>query len=328
MTELLRRAVPPGADGATIRVEPNTEPADLGGRGWRWVAFAVHHLTDGASVQRSGDDREVGLIVIEGTVDVRAGVTSFGSIGSRSSPFAADAAPVVLVEPGVELAVEARGAAVVAIAAAPGGDLRATRLIEPATMRIEARGSASTARTIRHLLPPDAAAGRLILVEVLTPGGNWSSYPPHKHDSSEPCEVVNEEIYYYRIAGADQVTPSREGFGHHRTYTGPEHEAAGLEAIDETLEVRDHDIVLVPYGYHGPCMAAPGYPMYYLNVMAGPAADRALSFCDDPAHAWIRDSWSGMPVDPRCPVTSAAGRMDGLAPSYDDDQGRDAEDTP
>ena len=113
-------------------------------------------------------------------------------------------------------------------------------------------------------------AEKLIACELLTPPGNWSSYPPHKHDASDPCPVVNEEIYYYRIAGRDQVTPSRDGFGYHRTYTGPEHEEAGLAALDETLEVRDHDVVLVPHGYHGPCMAAPGYPMYYLNVMAGP----------------------------------------------------------
>jgi 5-deoxy-glucuronate isomerase len=121
---------------------------------------------------------------------------------------------------------------------------------------------------------------------------------------------VNEEIYYYRIAGPDQVSPSRLGFGYHHTYTGPEHEAAGLEALDEVVEVRDHDVVLVPHGYHGPCIAAPGYPMYYLNVMAGPADDRALAFCDDPAHGWVRETWNEMEIDPRCPVTSATGRTD------------------
>ena len=76
--------------------------------------------------------------------------------------------------------------------------------------------------------------------------------------------------------------------------------------------MRDHDVVLVPHGYHGPCVAAPGYPMYYLNVMAGPGAERALAFCDDPAHGWVRDTWATMPTDPRCPVTSAAGREEPL----------------
>ena len=129
-------------------------------------------------------------------------------------------------------------------------------------------------------------AEKLICCELITPPGNWSSYPPHKHDASEPCEVVNEEIYYYRFAGPDQVTPSPEAHGYHRTYTGPEHDAVGLAPIDETLEVHDHDVVVVPHGYHGPCMASTGYPMYYLNVLAGPG-DRAMPFCDDPAHAWI-----------------------------------------
>ena len=149
--------------------------------------------------------------------------------------------------------------------------------------------------------------------ELITPPGNWSSYPPHKHDASEPCDVVDEEIYYYRIAGADQVTPDPQGFGLHRTYTGVEHEKAGLDPLDESLEVRDGDVVLVPHGYHGPCVAAPGYPMYYLNVLAGPGTERSMAFCDDPAHAWIRDSWAGVPADPRCPVTTAAGRVDGRA---------------
>ena len=156
-------------------------------------------------------------------------------------------------------------------------------------------------------------AEKLVCCELITPPGNWSSYPPHKHDASEPCQVVNEEIYYYRIAGPDQVTPSAQGFGYHRTYTGPEHEAAGLAPIDETLEVRDHDVVLVPHGYHGPCMAAPGYPMYYLNVMAGPA-DRALAFCDDPAHGWVRDSWAGVDADPALPGDLGIGRRQRSSP--------------
>ena len=152
------------------------------------------------------------MIVVEGTVDVRAGARSFGSIGSRLTPFAADAAPVVLVEPGTELEVEARGPAVVAIAAAPGGDLHETRLIEPATMRVEARGSGRR-RGRSATAAARAAAGRLILVEVLTPGGNWSSYPPHKHDTEDPPrESQLEELYYYRFARP-------EGFAFARVYT-------------------------------------------------------------------------------------------------------------
>ena len=139
---------------------------------------------------------------------------------------------------------------------------------------MEVRGAGPATRQVTSFGVPGAFdhAEKLMACELLTPPGNWSSYPPHKHDATDPCEVVNEEIYYYRIAGPDQVTPSEQGFGLHRTYTGAEHDKAGLAPIDLDVEVRDGDVVLVPHGYHGPCVAAPGYPMYYLNVLAGPAA--------------------------------------------------------
>jgi len=175
---------------------------------------------------------------------------------------------------------------------------------------VEVRGAGSATRQVTNFGVPGFwdHAEKLICCELVTPPGNWSSYPPHKHDTSEPCPVVNEEIYYYRIGGADQVTPGPQGFGYHRTYTAAEHDKAGLPVVDELVEVRDHDVVLVPHGYHGPCIAAPGYPMYYLNVMAGPGEGRALAFCDDPAHGWVRDTWADQAPDPRCPVTSATER--------------------
>ena len=148
---------------------------------------------------------------------------------------------------------------------------------------VEIRGAGPATRQVANFGVPGVwdHADKLICCELLTPEGNWSSYPPHKHDASDPCPVVNEEIYYYRIDG------SADGFGYHTTYTGPEHEAAGLAALDETHRVRDHDVVLV-----------------------GPGADRELAFCDDPAHGWVRDTWADMPTDPRCPMTSAAGRRE------------------
>jgi 5-deoxy-glucuronate isomerase len=177
---------------------------------------------------------------------------------------------------------------------------------------VEVRGAGGATRQVTDLGTPGAwdHADRLVCCEVLTPPGNWSSHPPHKHDVTDPCPVVNEEIYFYRIAGPDQVTPSRQGFGLHRTYTGPEHAAAGLAPLEETLEVRDGDVVLVPYGYHGPCAAAPGYPMYYLNVLAGPGDQRSTAFCDDPQHAWVRAGRDGVEADARCPLTSATERTD------------------
>jgi 5-deoxy-glucuronate isomerase len=181
-----------------------------------------------------------------------------------------------------------------------------------ADVPVEVRGAGPATRQVTNFGAPGAFDGaeKLICCELITPPGNWSSYPPHKHDATDPCTVMNEEIYYYRIAGADQITPSREGFGLHRTYTGVEHSKAGLTELDELIEVRDGDVVLIPHGYHGPCVAAPGYPMYYLNVLAGPGSERSMGFCDDPTHAWVRDSWAGMPLDDRCPVTCADGRLD------------------
>ena len=125
---------------------------------------------------------------------------------------------------------------------------------------------------------------------MLTPGGNWSSYPPHKHDEDRPgVETMLEEIYYYEVA--------RDGFGYQRVYSsGPGRE------IDITAEVRTGDAIVMPHGYHGPSMAAPGYDLYYLNVMAGPG-ERAWRFTDDPAHAWIRATWAEQELDPRLPFS-------------------------
>ena len=135
----------------------------------------------------------------------------------------------------------------------------------------------------------------MIVVEVLTPGGNWSSYPPHKHDEQREGEVELEEVYYFEVAGAD-------GLAYQRVYSsGPDRQ------IDVLAEVRSGDLVLVPYGWHGPSMAAPGYDLYYLNVMAGPADERAWRFCDDPAHAWVRGTWDGQELDPRLPMTGSGG---------------------
>ncbi len=168
---------------------------------------------------------------------------------------------------------------------------------------IEIRGAGPATRQVNNFASPETwgHADRLMCVELLTPDGNWSSYPPHRHDDSPDCPVNNEEIYYFRIGRAASTEVDPEGFGMHRTYT-PDGE------IDDNLVVRDGDAYLVPRGYHGPCIAAPGYTMYYLNVLAGPGGERSMAFCDDPTHHWVRESWESMPTDPRCPMTSAEGR--------------------
>ncbi|KAF4408859.1 5-deoxy-glucuronate isomerase [Streptomyces lycii] len=164
-----------------------------------------------------------------------------------------------------------------------------------AEVAVELRGSGSCSRQVNNF----AAAGafdcdKLIAVEVLTPGGNWSSYPPHKHDEDRPgTESELEEIYYFEIAAAHGT----EGLGYQRVSpSGP-----GKDS-DVLAEVRSGDTILIPDGWHGPSMAAPGHDMYYLNVMAGPGAERAWLICDHPDHAWIRTTWPGQPVDPRLPL--------------------------
>lgn len=168
---------------------------------------------------------------------------------------------------------------------------------------VELRGAGPATRQVNNFLSPESwpHADKLMCVELITPDGNWSSYPPHRHDDSPECPVNNEEIYYFRIGVAGSSDYSTDGFGMHRTYT-PD------GSIDVNVVIRDGDVFCVPRGYHGPCIAAPGYPMYYLNVLAGPGGTRSMAFCDDPTHHWVRDTWADMATDPRCPMTTKNGR--------------------
>ncbi len=156
---------------------------------------------------------------------------------------------------------------------------------------VELRGAGSSSRQVRNFATPEAfEAGSIIACEVVTPGGNWSSYPAHKHDEATETESALEEIYYFEIATGPHGEP---GFGFMRTSSSPGH------PIEILAEVRDRDTVLVPHGWHGPCVAAPGHDMYYLNVMAGPSAERAWKISDHPDQAWVRRSWADQEVDPR-----------------------------
>jgi 5-deoxy-glucuronate isomerase len=157
---------------------------------------------------------------------------------------------------------------------------------------VELRGAGQASRQVNNLCIADSFDADSILVcEVLTPGGNWSSYPPHKHDEARADESVLEEIYYYEVSSG----PAGPGMAYQRVY-GHEH-----AEIDVLAEVRTGDVVLIPHGWHGPSMAVPGYDLYYLNVMAGPETARAWKIRDDPAHGWIRDTWVHEAVDSRLP---------------------------
>lgn len=292
--------------------------------GWTWTGITVLALEPGESHTVRTGGSEAFVLPLAGGVSVQVADEDGNALGSfdltgRASVFARVTDFAYVGRDSVVVLRSAAGAAgaEVALPSARCSSVLPPRYGPAEAVPVEVRGAGNATRQVTNFGVPGVwdHAEKLICCELITPPGNWSSYPPHKHDASEPCPVVNEEIYYYRIAGADQRTPSRDGFGYHHTYTGPEHADAGLPALDELVEVRDHDVVLVPHGYHGPCIAAPGYPMYYLNVMAGPAQDRTLAFCDDPSHGWVRDTWAGQETDPRCPVTSASGRLDDLTPS-------------
>ncbi|GAA3430699.1 5-deoxy-glucuronate isomerase [Kutzneria kofuensis] len=270
--------------------------------GWSWTGLRVLLLHPGTSRVIETGEFEAFVLPLSGgcVVEVdglRFELSGRDSVFTRVTDFAyvpRDATVTLSTRDGVEVALPMA---------------RCSRRLEPKygpaeDVPVEVRGAGNATRQVTNFGVPGVwdHADKLNACELITPDGNWSSYPPHKHDEATECEVVNEEIYYFRIAGRDGVNTSRDGFGLHRTYT-----ADG--EIDEDVAVRDGDVFLIPRGYHGPCVAAPGYPMYYLNVLAGPADDRSMAFCDDPTHGWVRDTWAATPPDPRCPVTSAKGRV-------------------
>ena len=280
-------------DGDRVVVTPESA-------GWRFCGLRVVRLAAGEARELVTEGEELAVLPLAGSVVVEVEGRRFALEG-RESVFArvSDWAYVPL---DAEVRLVSAGGAELALATS-----RADRRFEPAyvpaaTVPVEIRGAGPATRQVTNFLAPGAfdAVDRLIAVEVLTPDGNWSSYPPHKHDDTPGSLANNEEIYYFRLGKVGAVETSDEGFAVHRTYT-----ADG--AIDETVIVRDEDVFLVPRGYHGPSVAAPGYPLYYLNVMAGPNPKRTMATVDDAPYAWIRDSWDGMPTDPRCPMTTASG---------------------
>ena len=263
--------------------------------GWAFSGLRVLELAPGAShTLHSGAD-ELLVLPLAGGCVVECESRRF-ELAGRDDVFAR-VTDFAYVPMDAEVRVTSMGSGRFALPSALAG-----RRLDPAygaaeEVAVELRGAGQASRQVNNLCTPDTfQADRLIAVEVLTPGGNWSSYPPHKHDERREGEVILEEIYYFEIAG-------HGGLGYQRVYSsGPDRQ------IDVCAEVRAGDMVLVPYGYHGPSMAAPGYDLYYLNVMAGPGEERAWQFCDDPAHAWVRGTWAGQAVDPRLPMTGPGGR--------------------
>lgn len=263
MSELLVHPSKPDAQGRIHSVTPQSA-------GWTYVGFDVYRLKQGAHFARKTEGREACLVLLSGKASVKAGAFDTGEIGGRASPFEADPWSVY-VPAQSEWALTATSDCEVAVCTAPAVGKLPPRVIAPKDVGQETRGSGTNTRYVRNILPEGKDAESLLVVEVITPPGHWSSYPPHKHDRDAlPEESLLEETYYHRI------NPP-QGFALQRVYTDD-------RSLDETLAARDGDVVLVPKGYH-PVGAPHGYEVYYLNVMAGPK--RVWRFHNDPDHEWL-----------------------------------------
>jgi 5-deoxy-glucuronate isomerase len=250
--------------GSVIKVTPESA-------GWDYVGFEVFRLEDGQTLEQQTGEEEVCLVVLSGLCHVSAGGDEWRNIGERESVF--DGAPCALyLPPGKPYRVEAASEMLeLAVTSAPAEGERAPRLILPEDIEVEMRGSGNMEREIRPILMEDRPAERLLVVEVITPNGHWSSYPPHKHDRDDrPRETYLEETYYHRIR-------PEGGFAFQRVYTED-------RSVDETMTFHDGDVVLVPRGYHA-VSTPPGYDLYYLNVMAGPVREWKIK--NDPEHEWL-----------------------------------------
>ena len=248
--------------GSVVKVTPESA-------GWGYVGFEVLKLHGGEPVELRAEGEEVCLVPVSGACSVSSG-SEVWEIGGRKGPF--DGPPHALyLPPGTDYRVETAGELELAICSAPAEGGVEPFEIRPEEIEVEMRGSGNMEREVRPILMAERQVERLLVVEVLTPNGHWSSYPPHKHDRDAlPEESYLEETYYHRLR-------PEKGFAVQRVYTDD-------RSLDETLAVRDGDVVLVPKGYH-PVAAPPGYDLYYLNVMAGPT--REWKFKNDPDHEWL-----------------------------------------
>lgn len=250
---------------------------------WRYLTFELEVHRGRSERWTAGE--EVAIVLLSGSLTAEIGGTVY-ELGPRTSVF--EQLPWTLYLPR-ETSYRLVGDAELAVSSAPAERRLEPVLQSPAGVDVEVRGAGNATRQINNMIQPGFPAERLLVVEVLTPSGNWSSYPPHKHDEERfPDEVVLEEIYYYR-------STAPEAFAFQRLYST-------RFGFDTTWTVRGGDLVLVPYGYH-PFTAAPGYDFYYLNALAGDHHSMANS--DDPDYAWVRETWADAPRDPRVPMVTA-----------------------
>jgi len=275
---------------ARSATSPYTVDVSPESAGWTESSLRVVELDSDLTLETAYT--EVMILPLSGQGSVAADGETF-ELSLRTSVFDGPADMVYL---GTGQTFTLSGEGRFAICGARAARQLPNRRVAAADVPVELRGTGNCSRQVHNFGTAGVfEADSLIACEVITPGGNWSSYPAHKHDENTPVESALEEIYYFEI---DSGPDDSRGFGYHRVYGTPDRPIEVLE------EVRSGDVVLVPHGYHGPSVAAPGYHMYYLNVMAGPGEERAWKIVDDPEHAWLRGTWEDQAVDARLPLRS------------------------
>jgi 5-deoxy-glucuronate isomerase len=272
--------------------------------GWGHAGLRVLELAPGAARTVPTGPDEVVVLPLQGGVVVECDGQALELTGRRD--VFAGPTDFAYLPTGSTARLHSAGGGRFALCAARARRRLPVRYGPAADVPVELRGAGRCSRQVDNFATADVfEADALIACEVLTPAGNWSSYPPHKHDETSAVETELEEIYYFEVAPGPHGEP---GVAYHRVYGTPE------RPIDVLAEVRDRDVVLVPHGWHGPSIAAPGHDLYYLNVMAGPGPERAWRIVDDPAHAWIRGTWAVEDVDPRLPLHAPAVPNGGSRP--------------
>jgi 5-deoxy-glucuronate isomerase len=271
--------------------------------GWDYSGLLVYTLRAGEAVSLTLAEDEGVLVPLSARdIDVTVDGQAFRLAG-RDGVFDA-VSDWIYLPLGSDVTI-AGSAGEVAVCTARATQVFPVAHMASADVPVEVRGAGRSTRQVTNVATPGSFTGadRINVCEVITPGGNWSSWPPHRHDGIGECTVTNEEIYYFRIGREDQKhgDPVGQGLFHVYTVDG---------SVDETVTLHDGDVYVVPQGYHGPTVAPPEYPMYFLNVLAGPGEERSMSFCDDPDHHWIREAWETQAPDPRLPWSSAAGRTE------------------
>ncbi|WP_353651153.1 5-deoxy-glucuronate isomerase [Nakamurella sp. A5-74] len=287
----VRPAGSTAGDGWQTRIEPD-------GADWHHTGLLVADLAAGESRELDTDDREYLVVPLSGGCTVSVDALEW-TLQGRADVFAG-ATDIVYAPPGSRVRMTADKPARIAVpfAVVPAGRaVPEPHRIDADDVPVEMRGTGVASREVRNFgTPATLQAASIIACEVLTPAGNWSSWPPHKHDEHLPgVESELEEIYYYELAAVDGAPQSAAAIGYQRVYGTDD------RPFDVLAEIRTGDVVLIPHGWHGPSTAPPGYDLYYLNVMAGPGPERAWLITDDPAHGWVRSRWEHETVDPRLP---------------------------